>query len=508
MADTFESFGTCGPTQGLSLCLNGTRSGRSWHDTHAEQSLLYAEILSRSPSADGHLGGLRLFSPVHRRARYVGSFFSSSHLAVVVLVFLIFVIINKSIAFCSSMSDHEPSSETQSSVHRGESSKFHSPYNSKVIEQCLKFVVDFRKQKIPKSEAVLGIQRELAAVSNESGSSFQDGFAHYREILDSVTHKDQPEKSEGGRRSPCTEEHTDPAVPLSGFSRKKQRGRAFSEETESLDEEGYESGDQNDFLRGKRRKLSDQEVKFYPWLNPTKFRYLSHSQGLRATLECYEEWSDDPKFYRTKIITTPGCPSLSTSQWTLLLEGKAVDLNKVFTGRYLTAIDSKQSQPLGKGFELTLSLPTVSHKVKTAGDWGIATDLWTQALVFLMPWREEEVRSYRNYISGIFTNHHYSHHERVLDFDRAVRLLVEQQKFVRLNDYSRFEGLKSSHLSAFGMVAYSQAPRTMGLSGEKSSREVMGGGKHGRGRGEPCHKWNRGECDKEAKECLYFHVCD
>ncbi|KAG2358900.1 hypothetical protein BDR07DRAFT_1293597, partial [Suillus spraguei] len=58
--------------------------------------------------------------------------------------------------------------------------------------------------------------------------------------------------------------------------------------------------------------------------------------------------------------------------------------------------------------------------VKTAGDWGIATDIWTQALSFLMPWREEEVQSYQNYISGIFANHHYSHHEHVLDFDRAV----------------------------------------------------------------------------------------
>ncbi|KAG1901502.1 uncharacterized protein F5891DRAFT_950391 [Suillus fuscotomentosus] len=222
-------------------------------------------------------------------------------------------------------------------------------------------------------------------------------------------------------------------------------------------------------------------------------------------LRCYEEWSDDPKYYRTKVTTTPGCPKLPTSQWTLLLEGRAVDLDKVFTGRYSTAIDSKQTQSLGKGFELSLSQPTVSHKVKSAGDWGIATDIWTRALTFIMPWREEEVREYREYMSDIFGNHFYTVHERVLDFDRAVRLLVEQQKFLRLDDFTRFDGLKSSHLSAFGMVAMQSSHD----SGTKTVRDSAGGKSQTRGgRGEPCHKWNRGECEKEARECLYFHVCD
>ncbi|KIK38833.1 hypothetical protein CY34DRAFT_14781 [Suillus luteus UH-Slu-Lm8-n1] len=128
------------------------------------------------------------------------------------------------------------------------------------------------------------------------------------------------------------------------------------------------------------------------------------------TLQCYEEWSDDPKYYHTKITTTPGCLRLSTTQWSLLLEGKAVDLDK----------------SLGKGFELSLSQPTISHKVKSAGDWVITTNLWTRALTFIMPWREEEVREYRDYMSDIFRNHHYSVHEQVLDFNCIVQLLIEQ----------------------------------------------------------------------------------
>ncbi|KAG2091340.1 uncharacterized protein F5147DRAFT_440998 [Suillus discolor] len=159
--------------------------------------------------------------------------------------------------------------------------------------------------------------------------------------LSRLTKEAQPETFDRSQRSSCAAELDDSEIPLSGSSKRRRRGRSFSEETESLDEAGYESEDSRVILREKRRKLSENQVQFYPWLNPVKFRYLSRSRGIRATLECYEEWSDDPKFYRTKIVTTPGCLNLSTSQWTLLLEGKAVDLDKVFTGRYSTAIDTK-----------------------------------------------------------------------------------------------------------------------------------------------------------------------
>ncbi|KAG2032845.1 hypothetical protein BDR03DRAFT_1014890 [Suillus americanus] len=104
--------------------------------------------------------------------------------------------------------------------------------------------------------------------------------------------------------------------------------------------------------------------------------------------------------------------------------------------------------------------------------------------------------------TGIFANHHYSHHERVLDFNRTVQILVEQQKYLWLDDFSHFEGLKSSHLSAFGMVAYAQASQTPGPSREKSGKDFGGGKRQAKGRGEPCHKWNQGECKRRPKSAF------
>ncbi|KAG0695351.1 hypothetical protein DFH29DRAFT_814267, partial [Suillus ampliporus] len=176
-------------------------------------------------------------------------------------------------------------------------------------------------------------------------------------------------------------------------------------------------------------------------------------------------WSEDPKFYQTKVTTTPGCPCLPSSQWLLLLEGRALDLDKVFSGNYSTAIDAKQSQVLGSGFELTLSQPTPTHKVKSAGDWNIAADLWGEALSFIMPWREREIRQYQRFISNIFATRHYSLHERVLDFNRAVQLA--QQKFLQFNNFRQFEDLQASHLSSFGMVAVNQLAKPGGTSSDR-----------------------------------------
>ncbi|KAG2742322.1 hypothetical protein P692DRAFT_20644668, partial [Suillus brevipes Sb2] len=168
------------------------------------------------------------------------------------------------------------------------------------------------------------------------------------------------------------------------------------------------------------------------------------------------EWSDDTKYYRGQVTATPGCPSFPLSQWTLLLEGRAPDLEKVLSGHYSTSIDPKQTQSLGKGFEITLSQPTTTHKVKTYGDWSITTDLWIEVLSFIMPWKETELRGYKQYISGFFVNVHYALHSRILNFDKACCLIVEGQKYLRFNAISKFRRLEVSHLSSLGMVAYAE----------------------------------------------------
>ncbi|KAG1808149.1 hypothetical protein EV424DRAFT_1329059, partial [Suillus variegatus] len=201
----------------------------------------------------------------------------------------------------------------------------------------------------------------------------------------------------------------------------------------------------------------------------------------------------------------PGCPSFPLSQWTLLLEGRAPDLEKVLSGHYSTSIDPKQTQPLGKGFEITLSQPTTTHKVKTYGDWSIAMDLWIEALSFIMLWKETELRGYKHYISGFFVNVHYALHTRILNFDKVCHLKVEGQKYLHFDTISKFRRLEVSHLSSLGMVAYAELHQLNPSSGDKGNVKAGGVARKSRGdgsgKGEPCHNWNRGICNKSATDC-------
>ncbi|KAG1770409.1 hypothetical protein EV702DRAFT_978080, partial [Suillus placidus] len=184
----------------------------------------------------------------------------------------------------------------------------------------------------------------------------------------------------------------------------------------------------------------------------------------------------------------------------------------VLSSHYSTVIDPKQTQTLGKGFEITLSKLTSLHKVKTYGDWSIAIDLWIEALTFIMPWKESELRGFKQYLAGFFVDVHYVLHSRIIDFDKACRLKIEGQKYLRFDAISKFRRLEVTHLSSLGMVAYPDLQQISGSSGEKSSGKGSGIGKRSSrpdssGRGEPCLNWNRGACDKSTSDCMRFHVC-
>ncbi|KAG1767747.1 hypothetical protein EDD22DRAFT_967670 [Suillus occidentalis] len=375
-------------------------------------------------------------------------------------------------------------SQTQLSNPSNEESQF---FDQVAVEKCRKLVDEYRKGELPKGDTLLEIQAVLQA--SIAGSStltqldFKPGFNHFLQLLDqpndSESHNPRRESTYEERgQDEARESQQDDGIGTE-FKEKELRSqlrkRAVSEE-----EEGDEFGDDHEYvLRGKRRRVTAERIKFFPWLQPTQYRHLSSKRSEELTLECYEEWSDDVKYYRGQVTATPGCPSFPLSQWSLLLEGRAADLEKVLSGHYSTTIDPKQSQPLGKGFEITFSQQTSTHKVKTYGDWSIATDLWIEALTFIMPWKENELRGYKRYISSFFVDVHYNLHSRIIDFDKACRLKVEGQKYLRFDSITAFRRFEVSHLSSLGMVAFSEMQHISpsSSSGEKGSGAGKGGGK-------------------------------
>jgi hypothetical protein len=414
------------------------------------------------------------------------------------------------------MSENAGTTQTMSSDPSSEQAH---QFDQDSVSKCLKLVEDFGKGQISKGDALLEIQSILQTAISESNSltqlEFKPGFTHFLELLDRSSeetnnNRDSDNPNDGGRVDSPREQSREPSE-LS-VEKEKRLSRRLRRRARTEEEESDDSVDEHEYvLRGKRRKLTSDRVQFYPWLDPERYRHVTHKRGEELTLECYEEWTEDAKYYRGQVTATPGCPSFPLSQWTLLLEGRAPDLEKVLSRHYSTSIDPKQTQSLGKGFEITISQPTTTHKIKTYGDWSIATDLWIEALTFIMPWKESELRGYKHYLSGFFVDVHYALHSHIIDFDKACRLKIEGQKYLRFDSISKFRRLEITHLSSLGMVAYAELHHLTSSSGDKPEAKGSGFAKKGRreslGKGEPCHNWNRGACDKSTTDCNRFHVC-
>lgn len=350
------------------------------------------------------------------------------------------------------------------------------------IKKCLKLVEDFGKGEVGKADALLEIQSILQAAIGESNYllqlDFKPRFTHFLELLDHSSEEftnnwGSNYPNDRGRDVSLQEQSCQPSEP--SVEKEKRLCQRLRRRAKSEEEESDDSVDEHEYvLRGKRRKLTPERVQYYPWLDPDRYRHVSPKRGEELTLECYEEWTEDTKYYRGQVTATLGCPSFPLSQWTLLLKGRAPDLEKVLSGHYSTTIDPKQTQSLGKGFEITMLQPSATHKVKTYGDWSIATDLWIEALTFIMPWKESELRGYKCYLSGFFVNVHYTLHSHIIDFDKACHLKIEGQKYLRFDCISKFRRLEITHLSSLGMVAYAELHHLSSTSGDKPEGKGSG----------------------------------
>jgi hypothetical protein len=127
--------------------------------------------------------------------------------------------------------------------------------------------------------------------------------------------------------------------------------------------------------------------------------------------------------------------------------------------------------------------------------------MYIEAISFVFPQRAREFTRYHTYLNRLFHSFGIQHHSRIIEFDRAVRNQVAMQRDLRLTDYPEFEQLRTTFLSSFG-VGSNPASSVSGSGGRANRREGNGG------RDDPCHKWNRGTCQKSEAECRFVHCCD
>ncbi|KIK76891.1 hypothetical protein PAXRUDRAFT_168524, partial [Paxillus rubicundulus Ve08.2h10] len=64
-----------------------------------------------------------------------------------------------------------------------------------------------------------------------------------------------------------------------------------------------------------------------------------------------------PTYVVRKILLTSRVPDFSLDQWTNIVKGLAIDLNRVLRVHYSIKIDPKQTRDVGDVFQLSLHVP-------------------------------------------------------------------------------------------------------------------------------------------------------
>ncbi|KAF9230248.1 hypothetical protein BU15DRAFT_83872 [Melanogaster broomeanus] len=294
------------------------------------------------------------------------------------------------------------------------------------------------------TNAIMSIQKALAEARAQEGESaaHEAAFESYLNLLDE---SDRRIGRGSGHASPVNRRSVSPANQ--GSTGPSFEGRHASERR---DRTPSDSGSAEESKPKRRKSAIDESL--FPWGPSTVVLRDSLSPDLQQILLILDNWANDPTYVVRKILLAPGAPDFPPDQWVNIVKGLAVDLNKVLGSHYSTEIDSKQTRDVGDLFQLSLWAPKQTKVVRTHGDWVIAFGKTLRATTFALPQRYEEYSTWQTYISQLFASVQSSHHGRVIEFDKAARLRVANQKHIRLSDFAKFDDLRTIYLSPFGVA--------------------------------------------------------
>ncbi|KAJ7813944.1 hypothetical protein B0H14DRAFT_3477459 [Mycena olivaceomarginata] len=217
---------------------------------------------------------------------------------------------------------------------------------------------------------------------------------------------------------------------------------------------------------------------------PTKHRIVFHNGKLpwvkNEPLAAAPLRTDLAKTVR--LLDIYGFPE---SQWLRLLTNRALDLDTVFSSLY------------------SLILSTAHTETMRAVEAGLV----------IFPHLSEQYRVWGIFIMGKFATVHESQHLRVIEFEKACRLLASRRADVSLNQLHHFTALETMHLSSMGCLAIEAGGNTSSREKSQSSNNCGGGKNNGKTKpypaksGEPFWLWNTGCCKRKAEECRNLHIC-
>jgi len=388
------------------------------------------------------------------------------------------------------MSNNGESSQT---VHSSSLEPTQENADLACVERCNELINEYQFDRSEKVDTILALREALLeSASVKAGGSINDALAVYIGMLDNFDFtKDRASKR--GRDLGAKNKETE--------AERENRGSDDSQEAEV---DGVRSGNESEVEYDEQRaskRAKTVDVSKFPWSGQRSSALASLLQDIRETYQQLDNFALDPKSVVQNILSTPGCPPFPLGEWLNLVRWKYVDLAKVLDSAHTTELDPKKTHVIDDEVELAFRVSKSSGRIKSSSDHNTAFTMYIEAISFVFPQRAREFTCYHTYLNRLFHSFSNQHHSRIIEFDRAIRNQVAMQRDLRLTDYSEFEQLRTTFLSSFGVG--SNPTSSLSSSGGRTNRREGNGG-----RDDPCHKWNRGTCQKSESECRFAHCCD
>ena len=324
--------------------------------------------------------------------------------------------------------------------------------NHEVTTNCIRITDKYRSGLIEKVPAILELQM---AIPRDDKTTYLSALTVYIKVLDRYERirapggQEETDRVRAETAEPEQDDHQEDAAQAT------KRHRAPSSEL-----------DDNDSAR---RKISIRDL---PWVtrNETSPSYLPLS--LTATQSILKNISRDFKTVKVSLLNSPTLPQFPKSEWVSLLSEHAVDLNHVLASHYSTSHEEKRTEHIGdlEFFISGHSKPTKA--VKTHGNWVSAWDQTVEATLFVFEHRGMELREYRHHITQLFTSLNAPLHSRIIQYDRAMRNRVAQQRNLLLTNFSEFTDLHVLHIQKPGISGSHSEGRTCTVRSSTRRRDT------------------------------------
>jgi hypothetical protein len=235
-----------------------------------------------------------------------------------------------------------------------------------------------------------------------------------------------------------------------------------------------------------------------PWLAINIIEEETLRPELKLTLKYLRDWAIDPKFVRASITNSASCPDFPYSEWGNIINGRAVNLDQVFSAFYSTSNDNRHVTQLGN-LEITSDTASTPAKViKKDSEWRNSWEKAEDAYNYLMPHRGGELKKYGRHISKIFFATSEIFHYQVIQYDKAVRAFAASRRDILLGDYEEFTDIRMHHIDNLG----SGHSQTAGPGPQKSPNRAKPANRR---KNETCHRHNNGNC---PGSCGRLHACN